>query len=329
MSKPHHGASGGSAERHDHDHDHGRRHDHAGHHHHAPQVTRSNERAVLLGLLLTASYMIVQVVGGWLSGSLALIADAGHMLTDAVALGLAWAAFVLGRKASDRRRTFGYMRAEVLAGLFNALSLFILIGWIAYEAMRRLTAPVEVLGGPMMAVAAIGLLVNVLVFWILSRADREHVNIRGAMVHVLGDMLGSAAAIAASGVILLTGWYPIDPLLSVLVCLLLLRSAWALAKSALSILMEAAPHHLDLDAIQEKLGQAAPGLIRVEHLHVWSITSGKVAATLDAVLEEGTDATPVLAAVRRTLVADYGIDHVTIEPHWVAANGCALFSPTA
>lgn len=288
-------------------------------------MTRANERAVRLGLLLTGGFMVVEVVGGLLSGSLALIADAGHMLTDAVALGLAWAAFVLGRRASDARRTFGYMRAEVLAGLFNAATLFILVGWIAYEAARRLMTPVEVLAGPMLAVAVVGLAVNLLVFWILSRADREHVNIRGAMVHVLGDLLGSAAAIVAAGVIFLTGWSPIDPILSVLVCLLLLRSAWALARAAVGILMEAAPAHLDLPAIQARLAGAAPGVVAVEHLHVWSITSGKVAATLDAVLEEGTAPAPALAALRRILVAEYHIDHVTIEPHWVAAGGCALF----
>jgi cobalt-zinc-cadmium efflux system protein len=304
---------------------HGHDHSHDGHHHHAPIVTSANERAVLLGLLLTASFMVAEVIGGLLSGSLALIADAGHMLTDAVALGLAWAGFVVGRKASDARRTYGYMRAEVLAGLFNAVSLFALVGWIAYEAIRRFMAPVDVLAGPMLAVAVIGLLVNILVFWILSRADRGHVNIRGAMVHVLGDLLGSVAAIVAAVVIYLTGWSPIDPILSVLVCLLLVRSAWALARSAVGILMEAAPSHLNLAAIQERLTTAAPGVAAVNHLHVWSITSGKLVATLDVVLDETTLARPVLTELRRILKAEYGIDHVTIEPHWIATNKCALF----
>lgn len=299
-----------------------------GHHHHAPKVTRANEKAVLMGLVLTASYMVVQVIGGLLSGSLALIADAGHMLTDAVALGLAWLAFVIGRRVSDRRRTYGYMRVEVLAGLLNAVSLFVLIGWIAYEAVRRLARPVEVLAGPMLAVAVVGLLVNVLVFWVLSRADRDHVNIRGAMLHVLGDLLGSVAAIGAAIVIYFTRWSPIDPILSVLVCLLLLRSAWALARSALAILMQATPAGLDLEAVEARLAKAAPGVVRVEHLHAWSVTSGKVVATLDVVLEEGVAAAPVLAEMRRTLTQEFAIDHVTLEPHWAAGAGCALFGET-
>lgn len=307
-----------------HDHD----HDQDGHSH-APKVTRTNEKAVLLGLVLTASYMVVQVIGGWLSGSLALIADAGHMLTDAVALGLAWLAFVIGRRVSDRRRTYGFMRVEVLAGLLNAVSLFVLIGWIAYEAVRRLAQPVEVLAGPMLAVAVVGLLINGLVFWVLSRADRDHVNIRGAMLHVLGDLLGSVAAIGAAVVIYFTGWSPIDPILSVMVCVLLLRSGWALAKSALAILMQAAPAGLDLEAVETRLASAAPGVVRVQHLHVWSVTSSKVVATLDVLLEEGVSAAPVLAQMRRILSQEFAIHHVTLEPHWVAAEGCALFEGAA
>lgn len=317
-----HGPSGHD-HAHGHGHDHG--HDHSGHHSHAPKVTRANEKAVLTGLLLTGGYMAAEVIGGLLSGSLALIADAGHMLTDTVALGLAWVGFVIGRRASNARKTFGYMRVEVLAGFVNALTLFLLVGWIAWEAVRRLRAPVEVLAGPMMAVAVIGLLVNCLVFFILSRADREHVNIKGAMVHVLGDLLGSAAAIVASVVILLTGWSPIDPILSVLVCLLVLRSAWSLIAGSLQILMEAAPSHLDVEAIGARLAAEAPGVAAVEHVHIWSITSGKAAATLDAIMEDGADPAPALAEIRRILIQDYGIDHVTIEPHWRPGAGCALF----
>lgn len=314
---------------HDHGHAHGHGHDHSGHHSHAPMVTRANEKAVLTGLLLTAGYMVAEIVGGLLSGSLALIADAGHMMTDAVALGLAWAGFVIGRRASNARKTFGYMRVEVLAGFINALTLFVLVGWIAWEAVQRLRAPVEVLAGPMLAVAVVGLLVNCLVFFILSRADQEHVNIKGAMVHVLGDLLGSVAAIVASVVILFTGWSPIDPILSVLVCLLVLRSAWSLIVGSLQILMEAAPSHLDVEAIGARLEKDAPGVTAVEHIHIWSITSGKVVATLDAVLEDGADPVPALADIRRILTHDYGIDHVTIEPHWREGAGCALFAAPA
>src|SRR5690554_2698444 len=201
-------------------HHHADAHDHVHHHSHAPGVSARNERVVLTALVLTASFMVVELVGGLLSGSLALLADAGHMLTDAAALALAWAGFRIGRRAADARRTFGYMRMEVLAGLINALTLFALVGWISFEALQRLRQPVEVLSGPMLVVAAIGLLVIIAVFVILHRGDRDHVNIRGAMLHVVGDMLGSAAAIAAALTIRLTGWMPIDPILSVLICLL-------------------------------------------------------------------------------------------------------------
>ena len=218
--------------------------------------------------------MLVEVAGGLLSGSLALLADAGHMLTDAAALALAWAGFRIGRRAADARRTFGYMRMEVLAGLINALTLFALVAWILFEAVRRLRQPVEVLSGPMLVVAVIGLLVNIAVFAILHRGDRDHVNIRGAMLHVIGDMLGSVAAIAAAVTIRVTGWMPIDPILSVLVCLLILRAAWSLLRSASHILMEGAPPDIDVEDIRRHLIDTVPGVAEVQHVHVWSITSG-------------------------------------------------------
>ena len=219
-----HGAAGHDHADHDHaGHDHSD-HDHAGHSH-APTVSASNERVVFIGFLLTSVFMFAEVIAGVMSGSLALIADAGHMLTDSAALLLAWAAFRFGRLASDNQRTFGYMRLEVVAGLINAVTLFALVGWIIYEAIQRFMTPHEVLAGPMFVVAVLGLVINVVVFFVLSRGDKEHVNIRGAMVHVLGDLLGSVAAIAAAVTIWLTGWMPIDPILSVLVSLLVLRSA--------------------------------------------------------------------------------------------------------
>ena len=187
---------------HDHDHD----HDHS----HAPTVTGDNERKVLVSFFLIFSFMIVEAVGGVLSGSLALLADAGHMLTDAAALALAYFAFRFGRRAADARRTFGYARFEVVAGFVNAVTLFAIVVWIVYEAFRRFLAPVEILSGPMLTVAVAGLLVNVFVLWFLTRGDTEHVNIKGAALHVMGDLLGSVGAIAAALVIRYTGWTPID-----------------------------------------------------------------------------------------------------------------------
>lgn len=298
-----------------HSHDHAHDHDHSGHSH-APQVSAGNERAVLIGLMLTGTFMIAEVIGGVLSGSLALIADAGHMLTDTVALFLAWLGFRLGRQPADARRSFGYSRLEVLAGLINALTLFALVGWIAYEAVQRFLEPHEVLAGPMFVVAVLGLLVNLTVFWVLSRADADHVNIKGALLHVLGDLLGSVGAIAAAIIIWLTGWMPIDPILSVLVSLLILRSAWALLMRTFNILMEGAPDGFEPDRLQADLAAAIPGLAGVGHLHVWSLSSGQTMATLEIRLEPGADPAAITQAVRRTLLEDHGVNHATIEIDW-------------
>lgn len=305
---------------HAHDHAHGHpsghsTHDHAGHGH-APKVSAGNERAVLIGLLLTFSFMLVELVGGYLSGSLALIADAGHMLTDSVALFLAWLGFRLGRRPADTRRSFGYSRLEVLAGLINALTLFALVGWIAFEAVQRFFTPHEVLAGPMLVVAIAGLLVNLLVFRILSGADSEHVNIKGAMLHVLGDLLGSVGAIAAAIVIWLTGFMPIDPILSLLVSLLILRSAWTLLMRTFNILMEGTPDGIDLGQVQQDLTAHVPGLANLGHLHVWSLSSGQAMATLEIALAPGADPAGVADAVKVRLKTVHDIGHATIEIDW-------------
>jgi len=309
------------AHQHTHDHDHD--HDHA--HSHAPRVEAGNERLVLIGFVLTAAFMLAEIVAGVLSGSLALIADAGHMLTDAAALLLAWGAFRIGRRASDSQRTFGYMRLEVIAGFVNALVLFALTAWIAFEAVQRFLAPHQVLAGPMLAVAILGLVVNVAVFLVLSRGDKTHVNIRGALLHVLGDLLGSVAAIIAAITIWLTGWMPIDPILSVLVCLLILRSAWALFRNALHILMEGTPGNVAIADLEQRLLAEVPGLAAVRHVHVWSITSGKPVATLEIAVLPGADAPGVTQAVKHSLLDDYGINHTTVELIWDRQNkDCAL-----
>ncbi|NYZ63527.1 cation diffusion facilitator family transporter [Luteimonas deserti] len=297
-------------------------HDHA--HGHTPAVSSTNERVVLSGFVLTAGFMVVEVAGGLWSGSLALLADAGHMLTDAAALLLAWLAFRMGRRASDARRTFGYLRFEVLAGLVNALTLFALVAWIVWEAIQRLRDPAEVLAGPMLAVAVVGLGVNCLVFWILHRGDQGHVNIRGATLHVLGDLLGSVAAIAAALVIRFTGWMPIDPILSVLVCLLILRSAWALLRGSFHILMEGAPPDVDIEVLRRHLLDAVPGVAAVDHVHVWSITSGRVLATLELALADGAAPARVVPAVKRALADRFAIGHATVEVVHAPPADCAL-----
>lgn len=307
----------------DHHHTHG--HDHAGHSH-APRVSTANERAVLIGLLLTGTFMIAEVVGGVLSGSLALIADAGHMVTDTVALFLAWLGFRLGRRPADARRSFGYSRLEVLAGLINAMTLFALVGWIVYEAVQRFLEPHEVLAGPMMIVAVLGLVVNLVVFRILSNADSDHVNIKGALLHVLGDLLGSVGAIVAAAVIWLTGWMPIDPILSVFVSLLILRSAWALLMRTFNILMEGAPDGFDPARLQQELVSNIQGLAAIGHLHVWSLSSGQTMATLEIRVAPGADAAEVTQSVREKLESEHGVSHATIEIDW---NGSGTTCHTA
>jgi len=295
-------------------HAHGHHHDHDdGHHHHAPTVSRNNERAVFFGFLLTFGFMIAEVVGGLVSGSLALIADAGHMLTDAAALALAWAGFRFGRRGADSKRTFGYMRFEILAGFVNALALILLILWIAYEAVMRLIEPGPVLAGPMLIIAVLGLLVNIGVFFMLRQGDREHVNIKGAMLHVLGDLLGSVAAILAAIIIYFTDFTPVDPILSLLLSALILRSAWALLKNSLNILMEGTPSGLVLDEIRDDLCRKVAGVTAVNHLHVWSITSGQPLATMEVQIADEADAREVVSKVKQRLAADFGIGHSTIE----------------
>lgn len=310
-----------------HGHSHGP-HDH-GAHSHAPTVTHRNERVVLTGFLLTSSFMVVEVIGGLMSGSLALIADAGHMLTDAAALALAWLGFRIGRRVSNARKTFGYMRFEVLAGLINAITLFALVAWISWEAVQRLRAPGEILAGPMLVVAVIGLAVNCLVFWILHRGDQDHVNIKGATLHVLGDLLGSVAAIVAALVIKFTGWMPIDPILSVLVCLLILRSAWALLRGSFDILMEGTPPGIDIDQLRAQLIEDVPGVTDVDHVHVWSITSGKILATLELTLADSAQAAVVVPAVKRALLERHAIGHTTVEVTTASSVPCGLEQPQA
>jgi len=296
-----------------HDHD-GHTHTHA--HTHPPAVSRANERKVLVSFTLIFGFMLVEAVGGVLSGSLALLADAGHMLTDAAALALAYAAFRVGRRAADSRRTFGYLRFEVVAGFVNALTLFAIVIWIVAEAWQRLLTPREILAGPMMVVAVIGLLVNVVVLWIMTRGDTGHVNVKGAILHVLGDLLGSVGAIAAGVVIYFTGWTPIDPILSVVVALLILRSAWALLRQSSHILLEGAPEDMTPDKLERGLLDAVAGLAAVRHVHVWQITSGQTMATLHVRAHRDADAREVVKRVEATLAERFGIAHVTVAIDW-------------
>lgn len=306
--------------KHDDEHDHhGHDHAHHGHDHkgghghsHAPTVTMGNERRVLLAFAITTVFMVVEAVGGYLSGSLALIADAGHMLTDAGALGLSWIAFRMARRPPDDARSYGYARAETLAAFVNGLAMIGLSLWIVVEAVNRLRSPETVIGSTMMVVAIAGLIANIVSFRLLNGGGKS-LNMRGASLHVLGDMLGSIAAIAAAGAIMLTGWTPIDPILSVLVALLVLRSAWTLTKDSVHILMEGAPSDFDAASIASDLATEVPGVTGIHHIHSWSLTSEKTIVTLHATISPEFSAPEVLHGIQNRLRSQFGIEHATVQ----------------
>jgi cobalt-zinc-cadmium efflux system protein len=298
-------------------HDHQRAHQHThgdGHNHsHTPEVSSDNERQIFLAMLLTGGFMVVEVVGGIVSGSLALIADAGHMATDAAALLLAWMAFRLSRRPADDHRSYGYYRGEVLAAFINGVAMLALVVWIIYEALHRLFAPTPVLGGIMLWIAVVGLLVNCVSFALLQAGDKDNLNIRGAMVHVAGDLLGSVAAIIAAGVIIATGWTPIDPLLSLFVAALIARSAWKITRDAAHIMMEGTPAAIDYQAIKDDLLENIEGLEHVHHMHIWALTQERPIATLHARISENSDGEKMLHRIHARLKAEHRIDHSTIQ----------------
>ena len=281
----------------------------------------SNMRRVTIALVLTGTFMIVEVIGGILSGSLALLADAGHMLTDTMALALAAVAFHVSKRPADGRLTYGYQRFQILAAFVNGLSLLLIVGWILFEAVSRFIAPEEVLGRTMLIVATIGLVVNIVAFTILHGGDRDNLNIRGAALHVAGDLLGSVAAIVAAVVIIYTGWMAIDPLLSIAVAALILKSAWLLVKRSAHVLLEGAPEWLDIDEMQSNLVGRIGDVESIHHVHVWGLTPQELMLTMH-VSVRGTPADPtaIIRQVKSVLREDYGIDHSTIE---IEADTCA------
>jgi cobalt-zinc-cadmium efflux system protein len=299
-------------------HDHGSdAHGSHGHSHGAGHVHGSTDkRRVLIATWLTAGFMVAEALGGLFTGSLALLADAGHMLADAIALGLAWYAFHLAGRPATGRLTYGFGRVKTLVAYTNGIAIFVIALWIVYEAWGRVLNPSPVLGGPMLIVAIAGLLVNVASFFVLHGGDRGSLNMRGAILHVLGDVLGSAAAIVAALVIIATGWTPIDPILSVLVSLLILSTAWSLMREAAHVLLEGVPANLDRDLIAKDLEGAVKGVREVHHMHVWSLDGTSNMATLHACLNDGVDPHVAVSAIKKRLAAKHGIDHATVEPEF-------------
>lgn len=285
-------------------------------HVHVHEHPRDRARGRLaFAFTLTCVVLIVEAMGGWWSGSLALLADAAHMLVDAGALALAWTAAVFALKPADTRRSFGYARLEVLAGFVNALVQLLLVIGIVYEAIRRLLAPesIHIHSGVMLIVAAVGLVVNAVVLRSLHAHDHDDLNTAGARLHVFGDLLGSVATVIAALLVRYLGWEWADPALSLLVSLLILRGAFVLLRRSAHILLEGVPEGLAPEELRAALALADPAIAEVHHLHVWQIASGSRMATLHARLRESGDPQQAMRAIQRIARERFSISHVTVQ----------------
>lgn len=293
-----------------HSHSHGHAHDHV--HAHA-QTGDRRERKLLIAFALTAITLVAEAIGGWLSGSLALLADAGHMLVDAGALMFAWLGAHYAKRPADARRSFGYARLEVLVGYSNALVQFVLVAWIVVEALLRLAEPQPILSGTMLVVAIAGFAVNAFVLFVLSEHDHDDLNTASARLHVLGDLFGSLGAVTAALLIGWLGWLWTDAAVSVLVSLLILTSAWRLLRRSAHILLEGAPEGIDADRVSEVLKREADGVRNVHHVHVWQLAGGYHIATLHALLQADADADRALGSIRGILRERFRIEHATVQ----------------
>lgn len=280
-------------------------------HHHPPNF--QNERRVFWAMIITAGFMVVEVIGGLISGSLALLADAGHMLTDAIALLFAWIAFRMGRRPSDHRRSYGYHRLQILAAFINGVTLIGVVGWIVYEAIHRLFVPTEIVAETMLVVAALGLIVNIIAFLILHGGDQDNLNLRSAALHVVGDMLGSGGAIIGAVIILAFGWLPVDSILSLIVALLILSSSWTIIKKTMHILLEGTPDWLDIEEMKVQLALAIPEIEDIHHVHAWSLTTERPMITLHARVYNQSEAEGAIVSIKRYLHETYEISHSTIQ----------------
>jgi len=281
-------------------------------HDHDHDARSGSGRALGLALALTAGFTIVEVVAGFLTGSLALLADAVHMLSDNVSLALALGAVLLARRPATPERTYGFKRAEVLAALVNGLALVALAIWILYAAVRRLGDPPDVLGGWMLVVGLVGIGVNLAAGSILFRARAGSLNVDAAFRHVLADLLGSVGVVVAALVILATGWLEADPVVSILIALFVLASSWSILRDSTTILLEAAPKGIDTSAVGERLARA-PGVVEVHDLHIWTITSGFPALSAHVLVGRGEDCHGRRRELESLLRTEFGIEHTTLQ----------------
>jgi cobalt-zinc-cadmium efflux system protein len=278
--------------------------------HRAPLRQESRQRLKIV-LAITAVVMVAEAVGGWLAHSLALLADAGHMLADVAALGLSLVVTSLAQRPVTAERTFGLLRLEILAALVNGAALIVIALGIGLEAYHRLHSPTEVQGPLLLTIAAVGLAANAVGAAILHRGHDHSLNQRGAYLHIVSDLLGSFGALLAGVIILVTGWVQADPLVSVLISLLILGSAWRLVKESTDVLLEAAPPHISLADVHDRIASIS-GVASVHDLHVWTVTSGVIAMSGHLVVQDPTDNQRVLEAVQARL-GSMGIRHVTVQ----------------
>ncbi|WP_195575598.1 cation diffusion facilitator family transporter [Paenibacillus sp. 1001270B_150601_E10] len=298
---------------HDHSHSH---HDHShGHHDHAHGISRQgNRKGLLIAFLITVTIMVLEFAGGLITNSLALLSDSGHMLSDASSLLLSLIAVSFAARPPSSNKTYGYYRFEILAAFINGITLFVVAGYIIYEAIERFVDPPKVASGTMMIIAVIGLLANLLSAWSLMRKGNveDNINVKSAYLHVIGDALGSVGAIIAGLLMLLFGWYIADPIISVVVALLILKSAWGVLQQSTHILMEGTPVGMNQADIQKSL-RAIAGVVDVHDLHIWSITSNMDSFSCHIVIEDTADSQTVLQEAILMMAEQYHIEHTTIQ----------------
>ena len=314
MSKQPHSIAGHG---HGNDHGHNPGHDHShahadGHHHQHATGPMSAGGGLGVAFWLIAAFTVVEAVGGWLSGSLTLLADAGHMFVDTLALALAWGAHRLAARPASASRSFGHTRIQVLAAFVNSLLLLGIVVAIIVEALQRLMTPHPINAPLALGVALVGAVVNILTAWLLHGHDHD-LNVRAAYLHVVSDLLGSGAAVLAALVVILTGWLPADAWLSLLVTALVARSAWQLLAHSAHVLQEGTPHGFDASSLGARLTAAVPAVLDVHHVHAWSLTPRETLLTLHARIAPGADAAETLVALKRILIEEFKIEHSTIQ----------------
>ena len=296
-------------------------------HSHGPSVASLSaggryQHSLASAFALTLAFFVVELVTGWITNSLALLSDAGHMLTDVVGLGMALAAVTVAQRASGSQHSFGTYRLEILAALGNAVLLFGVAGWVLYEAVQRFRDPPEVVGIPVLVVATLGLLVNLVAFLLLRRGAEESINVRGAYLEVLADALGSVGVIIAAAVLVTTGWPYIDPIAAAGIGLFILPRTYRLAAEALRVLLQVAPPEIDLDDVRADL-RALPSVVDVHDVHVWTLTSAMEVASAHLMIAADADAHRVLDDARTLLEGRYGLEHATLQVEPEDHTGCA------